>query len=130
MALNRGGAFNMFDKVREPDARSQGMMRTLHTDLRQDDGFDTRAIVDETLSLKGVLEPFSNQRDPDMLAPAGFADTMTGFKHLCFEGFLSNKRNRRRRQGMDFHATMNHASFTARCCWTTRAATRSFDTPA
>lgn len=89
--LNWGGAFVMFGKVRAPDARFQDMMSTLYTDFKLDNGFGTSEIVNKTRSLKGVLEPFTTQGNLDMLARAGFADTMTVFKQLCFEGFLSIK---------------------------------------
>lgn len=90
-SLNWGGAFVMFEKVRAPDARFQDMMSTLYSDFKLDQGFDEAEIVHKTRSLKGVLEPFSSQGNLDMLARAGFVDTMTVFKHLCFEGFLAIK---------------------------------------
>ena len=42
-------------------------------------------------SLRGVLESFSSAANIDMLRRAGFADVMSIFKHVCFEGFLAIK---------------------------------------
>lgn len=90
-SLNWGGAFVMFEKVRAPDARFQDMMTTLYSDFKLENGFDEAEIVHKTRSLKGVLEPFASTANVDMMARAGFKDTMTVFKHLCFEGFLAIK---------------------------------------
>ena len=90
-ALNWGGAFVMFEKVRAPDARFQDLMTTLYTDFKLDQGFDEAEIVHKTRSLKGVLEPFSTQGNRDLLERAGFRDHMTVFKRLSFEGFLAIK---------------------------------------
>ena len=90
-ALNWGGAFVMFEKVRAPDARFQDIASALYTEHKLDQGFDEREIVQKTRSLKGVLEPFSTQGNYDMLERAGFKDVMSVFKHICFEGFLAIK---------------------------------------
>ncbi len=90
-ALNWGGAFIMFEKVRACDARFQDMMQTLYTDFKLEQGYSTQEIVAKTKSLKGVLEPFSTQGNIDLLKRAGFIDMMTIFKYICFEGFLAIK---------------------------------------
>ncbi len=90
-SLNWGGAFIMFEKVRGPDARFQDILTTLYTDFKLANGLSEKEIVHKTRSLKGVLEPFSSQGNRDLLERAGFVDTMTVFKHLCFEGFLAIK---------------------------------------
>ncbi len=90
-ALNWGGAFLLFEKVRGPDARFQDMMTTIYTDFKVDQGYSSEEIVGKTRSLKGVLEPFSTQGNLDLLKRAGFVDIMTVMKYVCFEGFLSIK---------------------------------------
>lgn len=90
-ALEWGGAFVLFEKVRAPDARFQDLVSTLYTDFKLERGFSEGEIVHKARSLKGVLEPFSSQGNLDLLARAGFVDTMTVWKHLCFEGFLAIK---------------------------------------
>lgn len=90
-ALNWGGAFIMFEKVRAPDARFQDMITTLYNDFKLDQGFSTDEIVMKTRSLKGVMEPFSTEANRDMLSRAGFKDHMTIQKYLAFEGFLAVK---------------------------------------
>ncbi len=90
-ALEWGGAFVVFEKVRAPDARFQDLMSTLYTDWKLAQGFDGAEIVAKTRSLKGVLEPFSTQGNLDLFARAGFVDVTSVWKHLCFEGFLAIK---------------------------------------
>jgi len=90
-ALNWGGAFIMFEKVRAPDARFQDMMVTLYNDFKLAQGFSTEEIVQKTRSLKGVMEPFSTEGNRDLLKRAGFVDVMTVQKYVCFEGFLAIK---------------------------------------
>lgn len=90
-ALNWGGGFLMFEKVRGPDARFQDMMTSLYTEYKLEKGFSPSEITAKTNSLKGILEPFSTQGNLDLLARAGFVDIMTVMKFICFEGFLAIK---------------------------------------
>lgn len=90
-ALNWGGGFLLFEKVRGPDARFQDMMTSLYTDYKTENGFTGDEIITKGRSLKGVLEPFSTKGNLDLLARAGFADVMTVMKYICFEGFLAVK---------------------------------------
>jgi tRNA (cmo5U34)-methyltransferase len=90
-ALNWGGGFFLFEKVRAPDARFQDMMTSQYADYKRSQGFDDVEIANKARSLKGVLEPFSTRGNLDLLARAGFVDVMTVFKYVCFEGFLAIK---------------------------------------
>ncbi len=90
-ALNWGGGFLLFEKVRGPDARFQDMMTAIYTDYKLDRGYTSDEILAKARSLKGVLEPFSTQGNMDLLKRAGFIDIMTIMKYVCFEGFLAIK---------------------------------------
>ena len=90
-ALNWGGGFIMFEKVRAPDARFQDMMSSLYIDFKLANGYSPSEIITKANSLKGVLEPFSTNGNLDLLRRAGFSDITTVFKYLCFEGFLAIK---------------------------------------
>ena len=90
-ALEWGGAFVVFEKVRAPDARFQDLVSALYTDWKLERGFDEREIVSKARSLKGVLEPFSTRGNLELFARAGFVDVTSVWKHLCFEGFLAIK---------------------------------------
>jgi len=90
-ALNWGGAFILFEKVRAPDARFQDIMSTLYTEFKLDQNYTPNEIITKSRSLKGVLEPFSSKGNLDLMARAGFVDIMTIFKYTCFEGFLAIK---------------------------------------
>ncbi len=90
-ALNWGGGFLMFEKVRAPDARFQDMMTTIYHDFKLEQGYSPEEIVGKTRGLKGILEPFSTQGNIGLLQRAGFVDFMTVFKYVCWEGFLAIK---------------------------------------
>ena len=90
-ALNWGGAFILFEKVRGADARFQDILTTLYQEYKLSKGYTADDIVSKTRSLKGVLEPFSTQGNVDMLKRSGFVDINTVQKYLCFEGFLAIK---------------------------------------
>jgi tRNA (cmo5U34)-methyltransferase len=90
-ALNWGGAFVLFEKVRAPDARFQDIAAGLYNDYKLSRGYSGDEIVAKSRSLKGVLEPFSTAGNLGLLERAGFVDVMTLMKFVCFEGFLAIK---------------------------------------
>ena len=90
-SLNWGGALLLFDKVRAPDARFQDMMTTLYNEFKIKSGYTADEILNKSLSLKGVLEPFSTEANYQMLKRSGFSDIMTVFKFITFEGYLAIK---------------------------------------
>lgn len=90
-SLNWGGAFIIFEKVRAPDARFQDYSNQLYSDFKLNQGFDESEIINKTRSLKGIMEPFSEQGNIDMLKRAGFQDISCIFKWISFAGFLAIK---------------------------------------
>jgi tRNA (cmo5U34)-methyltransferase len=91
-ALNWGGCFVMFEKVRGPDARFQDIMTAMYSyDYKLAQGYKAEEIISKARSLKGILEPFSTQGNLDMLARAGFKDVTTILKFISFEGFVAIK---------------------------------------
>ena len=90
-ALNWGGGFLLFEKVRAPDARFQDIMTSIYTDYKMNTGYTAEEIIAKANSLKGVLEPFSTRGNLDLLTRAGFKDIMTIMKYVSFEGFLAVK---------------------------------------
>lgn len=89
--LNWGGAFILFEKVRANDARFQDIMTSLYNDYKLAQGYSPEEIFAKSVSLKGVLEPFSTQGNIDLLKRAGFVDIISVMKYVCFEGFLAIK---------------------------------------
>ena len=83
--------FLFFEKVRAPDARFQDMMSLIYNDYKLDQGYNAKEIIEKSRSLKGVMEPFSSKANFEMLKRAGFKDSMSVFKFVCFEGFLAIK---------------------------------------
>ena len=81
----------MFEKVRAKDARFQDMTNQIYENFKLDQGFTYKEILSKSLSLKGVMEPFSSDANLKMLKRAGFKDIITILKFLNFEGFLAIK---------------------------------------
>lgn len=90
-ALNWGGGFFMFEKVRAPDGRFQDYANQVYIEFKLDRGFSEAEIIGKSRSIKGVMEPFSSQGNMDLLRRAGFVDTMVVQKYVCFEGVLAIK---------------------------------------
>lgn len=90
-ALEWGGAFVLFEKVRAPDARFQDIMTQVYQEYKLRQHFSEAEILQKSRSLKGILEPFSTQGNLDLMRRAGFVDIMTVMKWVCFEGFLAIK---------------------------------------
>lgn len=90
-ALEWGGAFLLFEKVRAPDSRFQDIMMQIYQEYKLQRHFSEAEIVQKQRSLKGVLEPFSTEGNIGLMQRAGFVDIMTIMKWVCFEGFLAIK---------------------------------------
>ena len=90
-SLNWGGALILFEKVRAPDARFQDISSNLYTQYKLEKGYTGEEIINKTMSLNGILEPFSTNGNIDMLKRAGFVDINSILKYVCFEGFLCIK---------------------------------------
>ena len=87
-ALNWGGAFILYEKVRANDARFQDIISNLYMEYKLEKGYTAEEIISKAKSLKGVLEPFSTEGNVEMLKRAGFVDILSIQKYMNFEGFL------------------------------------------
>ena len=90
-SLNWGGALILFEKVRANDARFQDILNSLYYDFKEDNGFKSSEIFNKEKSLRGVLEPFSDQGNRGLIKRAGFIDTISIYKFICFKGYLCIK---------------------------------------
>jgi tRNA (cmo5U34)-methyltransferase len=90
-ALNWGGGFFMFEKVRAPDSRFQDYASQAYIEFKLKNGFSEAEVINKARSIKGVMEPFSSQGNIEMLKRAGFTDIVTIQKYICVEGFLAIK---------------------------------------
>lgn len=90
-SLNYGGGFVLFEKTRGPDARFQDMFAQLYNEYKSDMGFTEKEILNKSKSIRGYLEPFTEQENYNFLARAGFKDFVTIFKYYSFQGFLAIK---------------------------------------
>jgi tRNA (cmo5U34)-methyltransferase len=90
-SLNWGGAFIFFEKIRAPDARFQDLLNQIYMEYKVDNNYTPEEIFNKSMSLKGVLEPFSENANIEFLQRSGFKDYMSILKYLCFEGFIAIK---------------------------------------
>ena len=90
-ALNWGGAFIMFEKVRGGDARFQDILTGMYHDYKAQQGYSGDEIFTKSMSLRGVLEPFTTEGNLGLLRRAGFVDVEEIFRCICFAGFVAIK---------------------------------------
>jgi tRNA (cmo5U34)-methyltransferase len=90
-SMNWGGAFLLFEKMRGSDARFQDILSRLYDEYKIKQGYSAEEILGKARSLKGVLEPFSEQGNLDMLRRAGFVDINPVMRYLSFSGYLAIK---------------------------------------
>ncbi len=88
-ALNRGGAFLLFEKVRPSDSHLEELTTALYHEWKREQGYTDAEIAAKARSLEGVLEPFTPEANVDLLRSAGFGDVMTVFRWLNWEGLLA-----------------------------------------
>ena len=86
--LNWGGAFILFEKIRAPDARFQDLYSLIYQDFKLSKGLSEQEIVNKSRSLKGIMEPFSDKGNLNLLKGAGFKDVAGIFQWICFKGYL------------------------------------------
>ena len=86
--LNWGGAFILFEKIRGPDARFQDLFSLIYQDFKLNKGLSEQEIVNKSRSLKGIMEPFSNKGNLNLMKRSGFKDVTGIFQWICFKGYL------------------------------------------
>ena len=90
-SLEWSGALILFEKIRGSDARFQEIFSVLYRDFKISRGFSESEIVAKEKSLRGVMEPFSEYGNLQLLREAGFQDIETVFRSIPFSGFLAIK---------------------------------------
>ena len=90
-ALNWGGAFIIFEKIRAPDARFQDLYSQIYNEFKLKERHTPLEIINKSKSLKGILEPFSDAGNLKLLKTAGFIDITPIFQWVCFKGYICIK---------------------------------------
>ncbi len=86
--LDWGGALFVFEKIRAPDARFQDYMTQIYNDFKIRNGYSIQEIYKKTESIRGVLEPFSENGNIELFKRAGFKDYTTIYHNISFRGWL------------------------------------------
>lgn len=89
--LNYGGGFIIFEKNRGSDARFQDIFTQLYNEFKLNQGISKDEIYNKSLSIRGVLEPFTYKANIDFLKRAGFRDINSIMQYGPFTGFLAIK---------------------------------------
>ena len=63
-------------------------MNQLYIDYKLRKKYTPEQIIQKSLSLKGILEPFSTQANIDLSKRSGFVDYCTVLKNICFEEYF------------------------------------------
>ena len=89
--MNWGSGFVFFEKVRGKDSRFQDIMNFLINLEKTDQNFNPTEIYGKSMSLVGVMEPFTHNGNLQLLKKAGFKDIDVIFKYVNFQGYLCIK---------------------------------------
>lgn len=90
-ALKIGGALICFEKVKADQAIFNEMFLEQYSDFKSRSGYSEEEKAQKTRSLRGVMRPFTENQNIQMLTSGGFSDVSRVFKWLCFEGYLAIK---------------------------------------
>lgn len=90
-ALNKGGAFIVFEKVRANSAKTQDYFNQTYYDFKLDQGYTAEEVLNKSISLKSILEPLSAKENIEMFKNSGFSEVSSIMKWLCFEGWICIK---------------------------------------
>jgi tRNA (cmo5U34)-methyltransferase len=88
-ALDGGGAFLLFEKVKSSDAQFDALMIEQYHEWKRSQGYTDAEIGAKARSLEGVLEPLTPEQNRDMLRAAGFRSATTVYRWLNWEGLLA-----------------------------------------
>lgn len=90
-ALNKGGAFILFEKMKAPDSKSQEMVTLLYETFKLRNQFSPEEIISKSHSLKSILETLTLEENLAMLRSAGFKRMVPIMQYLCFQGLVCFK---------------------------------------
>ena len=79
------------EKVRANSAKAQDYFNQTYSDFKLDQGYTAEEVLNKSISLKSILEPFSAETNVNMFRKAGFEEVTSVMKWLCFEGWLCVK---------------------------------------
>ncbi len=90
-ALKIGGALICFEKVKADQAIFNELFLEQYSDFKSRNGYTEEEKAQKTRSLRGVMRPFTEAQNIQMLKLGGFSEVSRVFKWLCFEGYLAIK---------------------------------------
>jgi tRNA (cmo5U34)-methyltransferase len=89
-ALEPAGSLILFEKTLAPNAREQEIATAVYHDWKRRQGLSDREIAAKARSLRGVLDPQSEDENRSMLRAAGFAEPASIFRWLVWVGILTH----------------------------------------
>jgi tRNA (cmo5U34)-methyltransferase len=88
-ALEPGGLFVLFEKVRDPDAARDRKLVAAYHAFKAAQGFSADEIRTKAAALEGILVPQTEQENTAMLRQAGFTHVAKVFEELCWQGYTA-----------------------------------------
>ena len=89
--LKKGGAFLLVEKVYAESGRIQDIFNQIYHDQKEQAGFTTDEIRQKDQSIRGVMNPLTQEDNEELLERAGFKQTEVFMKHFHFCGWLAIK---------------------------------------
>lgn len=90
-SLQKGGAFVLVEKSYPGHPKLQEVFTQLYHDMKEQQNLSPKDIREKDKSLRGVLQPLTEEQNRELLQTAGFSTVDTFFKHLHFTGFIAIK---------------------------------------
>lgn len=89
--MNTGGAFILCEKVSYDNPVINSMFNSIHCDFKKDYGISEEEIFLKEKSLRGVMHPWTYQKNIDVLTNAGFSQVHEFYRCGNFVGILAIK---------------------------------------
>lgn len=89
--LNPGAAFLMVEKVRGTGTQINELFNDVYSDMKHDAGISEKGIFEKARSIRGVLRPYSIDKNIELLKTTGFREVGTFFQIGNFVGFIAIK---------------------------------------
>lgn len=86
-----GGVFVYVEKILGQTATIDKMMVDIYLNMKKDNGYSDRQIIEKKLSLEGVLVPVTAKWNEELLKMAGFRSVDCFWRWMNFSGWIAYK---------------------------------------
>ena len=89
--IKKVSSFACHEYINDSNRTNLDIVLSLYLEFKEDNGLSSEDILVKSKSLRGVLEPFSDNGNLGLIRRAGFKDIQTIMQSICFKGYLCIK---------------------------------------